>query len=80
MFIKKKVKMNGCSFSNFYGKAWIVYKKTDEWYIEWQRVTTSGTSDNEWQRVTTSGTTSHNEWQRVTTSDNGWQRVTTSDK
>ena len=26
----------------------IVYKKTDEWYIEWQRVTTSGTtSDSE---------------------------------
>ena len=23
----------------------IVYKKTDEWYIEWQRVTTN---DNEW--------------------------------
>ena len=34
----------------------IVYKKTDEWYIKWQRVTTSGTtSDNEW----------YNEWQRV---------------
>ena len=33
----------------------IVYKKTDEWYIEWQRATTSGTtSDDEWQRVTTS--------------------------
>ena len=30
----------------------IVYKKTDEWYIESQRVTTSGTTrDNEWQRV-----------------------------
>ena len=35
----------------------IVYKKTDEWYIEW-RVTAS---DNEWQRVTTNG----NEWQGV---------------
>ena len=33
----------------------ILYKKTDEWYIEWQRVTTSGTTnDNEWQRVTIS--------------------------
>ena len=61
----------------------IVYKKTDEWYIEWQRVTTNyikwqrvvqrvTANDNEWQwvvqRVTTSGTTSDNEWQRVTTS------------
>ena len=67
----------------------IVYKKTDEWYIEWQRMRTS---DNEWynewqrviQRVTTSGTTSDNEWQRMTTSGtmsdnkwyNKWQRVT----
>ena len=53
----------------------IVFKKIDVWYIEWQRVTTSGTaSDNEWQRVvqrmTTSGTTSDNEWQRVTISTN----------
>ena len=40
----------------------IVYKKTDEWYIEWQRVTTN---DNEW----------YNEWQRVTTNGNEWQRV-----
>ena len=60
----------------------IVYKKTDEWYIELQRVTTNDkewqrvvrvtTNDNEWQwvvqRVTTSGTTRDNEWQRVTTS------------
>ena len=55
----------------------IVYKKTDEWYIEWQRVKASGTtSDNEWQRVvqrvTTSGTTSDKEWQRMTKSDNEW--------
>ena len=27
----------------------IVYKKINEWYIEWQRVTTN---DNEWQRMT----------------------------
>ena len=40
----------------------MVYKKTDEWYIEWQRVATN----EEWQRVATSGTTSDNEWQRVT--------------
>ena len=65
----------------------IVYKKTDEWYIEWQRVTTSGTtSDYEW-RVTTNDNEWHNEWQRVvqrvttsgTTSENEWQRVATSD-
>ena len=65
----------------------IFYKKTDEWYIEWQRVTTK---DNEWQRVvqqvikngtmgdkeqqrvTTSGRTSDNERHRMTTSDNEW--------
>ena len=59
----------------------IVYKKTDEWYTEWQRITTS---DNEWQQViqrmttssTTSGTTSDNEWQRMTmsgkTNGNEW--------
>ena len=47
----------------------IIYKKTDDWYIEWKRVATSGTtSDNEWQPVTTSGTTNDNEWQRVTIS------------
>ena len=44
----------------------IVYKKTDEWYIEWQRVV---------QLVTTSGTTSDKEWQGVTTSHKEWQRV-----
>ena len=47
----------------------IVYKKTDEWYIEWQRMTAS---DNKWQRVTTS----ENEWQRVRASDNEWKRET----
>ena len=66
----------------------IIYKKTDEWYNEWQRVvqrvTTSGTtSDNEWQLVTTNDNEWYNEWQRVTrsgtTSDYEWQRVTTSD-
>ena len=49
----------------------------NEWYNEWQRMTTSGTTrDSEWQRVTTSGTTSDNERQRVVrrirTSDNKW--------
>ena len=58
-----------------------VYKKTDEWYIECQRVTTSGTtSDKEWQRVIRSGATSDKEWQRVmkrvSTNNNEWQRVT----
>ena len=68
----------------------IVYKKTDERYIEWQWVTTNDNewqrmtmSDSEWQRVTTSGTTSDNEWQRmvqrVTTNDNEWQQMTVSD-
>ena len=58
----------------------IVYKKTDEWYMEWHRMTTS---DNEWQRMVQQMTTRDNEWHRVvqrmtisdTTSDNEWQRV-----
>ena len=54
----------------------IVYKKTDEWYIEWQRVTTN---DKEWQRVvkrmTTNDSEWYNEWQRMATSDNEWQQV-----
>ena len=67
----------------------IAYKKTDEWYIEWQRVTTSGTtSDNEWQRVVQRVTTNdnewYNEWQRMTTSgtksDKEWKGVAKSDK
>ena len=66
----------------------IVYKKTDEWYIKWQRVAKSGTtSDNEWQRVVQRVTTNDNEWQRVvqrvTANDNEWynkwQRVTSND-
>ena len=60
----------------FLYKITIVHKKTDEWYIEWQRVTTSGTtSDNEWQRVTANDNEWYNEWQRVTKSDREWQRV-----
>ena len=51
----------------------------NEWYNEWQKMTTS---DNEWQRwiqrVTTSGTTSDNEWKRMTMSDKEWQRGTIS--
>ena len=47
----------------------IVCKKIDEWYNDWQRVTTSGTtSDKERQRVTTND----NEWQRMTTNDSEW--------
>ena len=62
----------------------IVCKNTNDWYIKWQRMTTSGTTnDSEWQQivqqVTTSGITRNNEWQRSTTSGNEWQRVTTSD-
>ena len=61
----------------------IVYKKTDEWYIEWQWMTTSDAkSDNEWYNKWQRMTVSDNEWQRVvqrmTTSDNEWQRVTIS--
>ena len=58
----------------------IVYKKTGEWYIEQQRMTTSD-NESQWvvQRITTSGTTNHNEWQRViqrvTTNGNEWQQV-----
>ena len=61
----------------------IVYKKTDKWYVEWQRETTSGTaSDNKWIRVATNDNEWYNEWQRmtqtVTTSDNERQRVVIS--
>ena len=39
----------------------------NEWYIEWQRITKSGTmSDSEWQRMTMSD----KEWQWVVTSAN----------
>ena len=54
----------------------IFYKKTDEWYIEsqrLQRMTASGTtSDNEWQRVVQRVTTNDSEWY------NEWQRMTAS--
>ena len=66
----------------------IVYKKTDEWYIEWQRMTNSDNEwYNEWQWMTTSDNEWYNEWQRVVqrvmtngnewcaTSDKEWQRV-----
>ena len=58
-------------FENYFQNFWIVYKKTDEWYIAWQRVVQRViTSDNEWQRATTCGTTSDNEWQRATKNHN----------
>ena len=59
-------------------KLTIFYKKTDEWYIESQRVqrmtTSDTTSDNEWQRVVQRVTTNNNERQRVV------QRETTSER
>ena len=36
-----------------------VYKKTNDWYIEWQVL----------QGLTTNGTMSDNEWQQMATSD-----------
>ena len=62
----------------------IVYKKTDEWYIEWQRVVQRLTTNNnewynEWQRVVQRVTTNDSQWKRVvkreTTNGNEWQRV-----
>ena len=72
--------------SKCYEKA-IVYKKTNEWYIERQLMTNEWhrmvqrmvTSDNEWQpvaqRMTTNDNECYNEWQQVTTSDNEWSWV-----
>ena len=52
----------------------VVYKKTDEWYIEWHRMTTSGTTNgNEWQRVI------QRVAQQVTINDKKWQRVIKND-
>ena len=62
----QKIQQQCVSLLLNHGFASTVYKKTGEWYIEWQRMTTSGTTnDNEWQRMTKSGTTNDNEWQRV---------------
>ena len=61
----------------------------NEWYNEWQRVTTSGTTSdnewyNEWQQMITNGNEWYNKCQRLTTSgtasDNKWQLVTSNDK
>ena len=54
----------------------IVYKETDECYIEWWRVTTNG---NEWQWMATSDNECYNKWLQMTvsgtTSDNELQWV-----
>ena len=60
------------------------YLLKDEWYIEPQKVTISGTtSHNEWQRVTMSDPTNDNEWQgvvqQVKTNGNEWKRMTLID-
>ena len=58
----------------------MIYKKTDELYIEWQRMRPN---DSEWQQVVQQVTPNDNEWQRVvqrvTISDNEWQKVITND-
>ena len=55
---------------------WSFVKKTEEWYIEWQRVVQRvTTNDNEWQQVVHQVTKNENEWQRVTTNGNEWQQV-----
>ena len=44
----------------------IVYKKTDVWYVEWQRMRMSDTtSDKEWQRVVQRMKTNENKSKRV---------------
>ena len=73
------------AFNWFYMILKIVHKKTDEWYIEWQRVGQRvAASDNKWrgvvQRVITNDNEWYNGWQRVTTNENEWQRVTISAK
>ena len=57
----------------------IYYKKTDEWYIVWQRVTLNGTTiDKECQQITTSCTTNESKWQWAERRDDEWQCMTTS--
>ena len=47
----------------------IVYKKTDVWYIDWQRVPTSSTtSNNEWQQ-----------WQQISTRYSKWKWLAVND-
>ena len=60
-----------CSYVQFCGSFWLVYKKTDEWYIEWQQVV---------QWIKTSENECFNQWQVVTAGENEWQQVTMSDK
>ena len=51
-----------------------------EWHNEWQRMTMSGTTNDndwyEWQWMRKSD----NKWERLTTNDNEWQRVTAHGK
>ena len=89
----KKNELSSVGKQKFLLKKRIIYKKTDGWYIEFQRVTTScatndsewhqvTANDNGWQRITTSDTTSDNEWQRMTTSgttnENKWKQMRAS--
>ena len=55
---KKKILV--LSNSKFSHNTVLVYKKADEWYIEWQRM---ATSDNKWQWLAAndSGTTNGND-------------------
>ena len=89
IFKKKKKKKTDLQVTWKLAILQIVYKKTDELYIEWQRVVQRVTrSDNEWhrvvQRMTTISTTSDNEWysewQPMKKTSNEWQREKTNDK
>ena len=62
-------------------KQQILYKKTGDWFIEWQWMTTSSTTgDSEWQRVVQRVTTNDNEWQLAVTNDSEWQQLTMRDR
>ena len=71
----QKIQQQCVSLLLNHGFASTVYKKTGEWYIEWQRMTAS---DKEWQRVVQQMIMSGNEWfnkweqvvQQVTTNGN----------
>ena len=58
----------------------IVHKKTDDSYIDWQRVTTIvATSDNEWLRMVQWVATNDNKRQQVTANENEWQQIKMND-
>ena len=76
-FIKRQ--MSGTSSDNEGQRMTTSGAKSDnEWYNEWQRVTTNGKRQR-MTKVITSYTTSDNEWQQMAMSDNKWQWVTASD-